>query len=125
MLLEDIGTLVPADIGSALFYGDYPSSPDNIITIYPSGGTDPAHSFTDREFENPSIQIRVRNKSYPAGFAQCERIKDTLDGLAERVINGNRYLSIMQQGDILPLGRDDSGRHEWSINFNVRVKRGG
>lgn len=126
-LLEDMATLIPSDVSetSPVFFGDYPSEPDNIVTLYPSGGEDPSHSFTDKEFENPSLQVRVRDKSYAVGYLHCEAIKDAMDGLTERVINGNRYISIFQQGDVLPLGRDSEGRAEFSLNFNIRVKRGG
>ena len=124
-LLDDIKTLIPSDAAeaSSVFLGSYPDSPDNIVTLYRSGGFDRSRSFTNREYENPSVQVRVRDISYARANDKMEIIKDALDGLTEQSINGNRYLSIMQQGDVLPLGRDDKNRTELSLNFRVRVER--
>jgi hypothetical protein len=124
-LLNDMKTLIPADVApaSSIFIGDYPDTPDNIITLFHSGGFDPSHSFTAKEFEEPTFQVRIRNTSYAMASEKGELIKDALDGRTELVINGNRYLSVFQQGDILPLGKDSKNRTEFTLNFRVRVKR--
>lgn len=124
-LLVDMKTLIPsgAAVASSIFLGDYPDMPNNIITLYQSGGSDPSHTFTSREFEEPTFQVRIRNLAYGMAITKAESIKDTLDGLTDQLINGNRYISIFQQGDILPLGRDNKKRTELSINFRAKVKR--
>lgn len=124
-LLVDIKTLIPSGVAvaSSIYLGEYPDTPNNIIALYQSGGADPSHTFTSREFEEPTFQIRIRNISYAMAVTKAETIKDNLDGLTDQLINGNRYISIFQQGDILPLGRDNKKRTELSINFRVKVKR--
>lgn len=124
-LLVDIKTLIPSGVAAAssIFIGDYPDTPNNIIALYQSGAADPSHTFTSREFEEPSFQVRIRNLSYGMAVIKAESIKDALDGLTDQLINGNRYISIFQQGDILPLGRDNKKRTDLSINFRVKVKR--
>jgi hypothetical protein len=124
-LLDDMKTLIPTDVAdaSSIFLGSYPDTPDNIVTLYHSGGSDPSHSFGSREFENPSFQVRIRNASYAIAHDKANQVKDAYDGQTELTIDGNRYLSIFQQGDILPLGRDEQNRTELSLNFRVRVQR--
>lgn len=125
-LLVDMKALIPAGVAAAasIFLGDYPDMPDNIVTLYHSGGADPSHTFTSKEFEEPTFQVRIRNISYGMAEEKANAIKDALDGQTELIINGNRYLSIFQQGDILPLGRDSRNRTELSLNFRVKVERG-
>lgn len=124
-LLVDMKTLIPSAVATAsnIKLGDYPDDPDNIITLYQSGGADPSHTFSSREFEEPTFQVRIRNISYAVAITKAEAIKDALDGQTELTINSNRYISIFQQGDILPLGKDKRNRSEFSLNFRVKVVR--
>lgn len=124
-LLVDMKTLIPSGVAAAssIFLGDYPDTPNNMVALYQSGGADPSHTFTSRAFEQPTFQIRIRNLSYAMAVSKAETIKDTLDGLTEQTINGNRYVSIFQQGDILPLGKDSKNRSELTLNFRVKVER--
>lgn len=124
-LLIDMKTLIPSGVAAAtaIFVGDMPDAPDNIICLFQSGGFDPSHSFDSRQFEEPTFQVRIRNVSYAMADTKAQAIKDALDGQTELTINGNRYISIFQQGDILPLGKDSKNRSELSLNFRVRVVR--
>lgn len=124
-LLADMKTLIPSGVATAtsIYLGDYPDTPDNIVALYHSGGADPSHTFSSREFEEPTFQVRIRNVSFAMAETKANAIKDVLDGLTEQSINGNRYLSIFQQGDILPLGKDSKNRTELTLNIRVKVKR--
>lgn len=124
-LLKDMKTLIPASAASqsAIFSGDYPDSPNNLVALYQTGGKNPAHSYEKRQFENPSFQVRVRNASYAAMITAAEAIKDALDGQVELTINGNRYLSIFQSSDILAHGKDGKNRSVCTLNFDVKVDR--
>lgn len=119
-LLADIKTLLTG-IETNVYVGDMPDTPDNVFTLFRTGGADPAHSFDDREFTRPTIQVRIRNISYTMAETKAEQVSAALDGLTEQTINGTRYISIMQQGDILPIGKDAKGRSELTVNFQVRV----
>jgi hypothetical protein len=91
--------------------------------LYDSGGYNPAMSVHKMEYEHPTFQVKVRDSSYPAGYARCEAIKDALNGNKEQTINGHRYLIIRQMGDIISLGRDIKNRSEFSLNFECKVIR--
>lgn len=120
-LLEDIETLI-SSIQSP-YLGDIPDTPDNIICLFQTGGASPVHTFTSKEFEQPTFQVRVRDSDYVNGINKCESIKEALDGQTGLVINSHTYISIFQQGDILSLGYDEKNRAEFSINFRCKVKR--
>lgn len=101
---------------SNVFIGNLPATPDNVVGIFNSGGY--LRGLTESKLEEPTFQIRVRNISYAAGEAMCNTVKDLLHG------NGTtKVLKIYQQGDILPLGRDQNNRSEFSINFRCYYKR--
>lgn len=125
-LLADMKTLIPSGVAAAssIFLGDYPDSPDNIVTIFHTGGADPSHTFTSREFEEPTFQVRIRNAAFANAETKANAIKDALDGQVGISINSNTYLSIFQQGDFLPLGKDSRNRSELALNFKAKVKRG-
>lgn len=101
---------------SNLYVGDLPTTPDNVVGIFLSGGY--PRDLTGNYVGEPTFQIRVRNTSYSTGETLCDTIKDALHG----VHNSGNFLLIQQQGDTLDLGRDANDRHEWSINFRCLYK---
>ncbi|MGF9711717.1 minor capsid protein [Paenibacillus naphthalenovorans] len=120
-LLDDIRTLI-VGIESNIFLGSTPDMPHNLMTIYHTGGADPNHSFEKRQYRNQTIQIKVRNMSYAIAENKLKQVSASLDGKTEIVINGTRYISIFQQGDVLPLGMDEKGRSSLTLNFRIRVE---
>lgn len=122
-LLEDMKTLIAA-IETNIKIGEMPDVPDNAIALFRSGGADPTHSFESRLFSNPTFQVRVRNISYAMAETKAQQVALALDGLTEQTINGTRYISIMQQSDLLPIGKDSKGRSEFTLNFQARVEHG-
>lgn len=120
----DIATLLTG-ITSSIFLYSQPNTPDACITIYYSGGTDPQHTFGAQapQWENPTIQVRVRHTSAVTAMSWCASIKNALDGKTAFTINSHYYMSVFQQGDILPWGRDENNRWEFSINFRIQVRR--
>jgi hypothetical protein len=123
LLENDIKELLQQTLQDDIFIGDQPDAPNNVITIYRTGGSNPAHAFDRKEFEMPTFQIRVRSFRYENGMKKCNDIKDILDGVSEIFINDNRYLDIFQQGDILAIGKDSRKRHEFTINFECKMVR--
>ena len=113
-LTGDIKTLLTNQ--SNVYRGNMPSTPDNCICIYQTGGY--PRSMSGTFVEEPTVQIRVRNLSYDTGEALCNTIKDLLHGKSS-----TKLLMIQQQGDTLSLGRDELGREEWSLNFRCYYRR--
>ena len=103
-----------------LFIGREPSTPINCVTIFDTPGFPPDLGLTDQGYERPSIQIRVRNKGYQAGWVIAQNIKNLLHGLEHQTINGTLYTVIYCTGSPTLLDYDDNGNTRWILNFNIQ-----
>lgn len=97
--------------GTNLFIGKEPSSPDNTVTIYDTGGEPPDLIFSGNSgYERPSVQIRVRNNKYEMGWELINDIKNTLHGLGPIIIDNTTYTLIECVFDPSFLVRDENDR---------------
>ena len=110
-LPEEVRTFIPT-----AYIGDMPAAPDNAVCIYPTGGY--PRSMSGTHVEEPTFMVKIRNLSFPAGETVCDSIKDALHGKSTAKI-----LVIAQQGDVNYIGKDESGRPEWTINFRAYYRR--
>lgn len=101
---------------SNICIGNKPSSPDNVVVIYNTGGY--AREVTPDAPERPSFMVLIRNTSYSSGEALANQIKDLL-----HMKKTAKVLGILQQGDINDIGRDENGRAEFTVNFNTFYAR--
>ena len=114
-------SLVGLTFATDLFVGKEPNSPDNCVTIFDTPGYPPQLTFLKGErYEYPSIQIRVRNRGYVAGFAMAESIKELLHGYGQVTINGTFYSLIQCTGGPTLLDWDEKERARFILNFNVQ-----
>lgn len=116
--------LVAAGLGLVfaenLFKGIEPPEPDNCVTIFDTTGTSPLTTLDQKSFYNPSIQIRVRNNAYTAGWDLIESISLTLHARAQEIVNGTLYSAILVSGSASMLHWDENGRVIFIINFNIQ-----
>ncbi len=125
ILIEEIANylvnLGMGTMGSSIFLGHLPPSPDNAITVLDTGGVEP-----DRELpiDNPTFQVIVRNTDYETGYNNLLAIKEALHKKANWQIyeNGKYYYYIFALSNGGHIGRDDNGRDEFSINFIGKVR---
>lgn len=125
ILIEEIANylvnLGMGTMGSNIFLGHLPPSPDNAITVLDTGGVEP-----DRELpiDNPTFQVIVRNTDYETGYNNLLAIKEALHKKANWQIyeNGKYYYYIFALSNGGHIGRDDNGRDEFSINFIGKVR---
>lgn len=104
-----------------LFIGREPTKPDDCVTIFDTPGFPPQLTFKQSErYEYPSIQIRIRNKSYKDGLELAQDIKDSLHGRAQETWNGTLYSLIQCSGSPTLLDWDENNRARFIINFNVQ-----
>lgn len=113
-VLNEVESLLPtvADLSK----GSMPATPDNTVCLYSTGGS--PRSLSGTFVEEPTFQVRVRNISYEAGEALCETIAGLLHGKST-----DNLLLIQQQSGILPLGRDQNNRAEFTINFRCYYRK--
>lgn len=116
-LLEEVENLLTSNDVSNIFIGDLPKTPDIVVCLFGTGGSD--RSLSGTQVEEPTFQVRIRDTVYANGESRCNTIKDILHGYI-----GGSFLLIAQQGDIIPIGRDENGRPEFTINFRTYFRRG-
>jgi hypothetical protein len=104
--------------GVDLFYNTIPPTPDACVVVLDSGGFDPEPRF---EHDIPTVQVRVRGakRAHRAAYVKAQAVKAALHGKAGEEWNGTWYILILQEGEILPLGRDENERPELTLNFKI------
>ncbi|KKN42009.1 hypothetical protein LCGC14_0717690 [marine sediment metagenome] len=110
---EGVGTL-----GTDLFIGSKPANVDACVVVFPSGGSDPE---PDYNYERPRVQVYVRGpkEDFLAPANKAEAVKTALKSKTDITKNGVRYVTIWQEGDVIHLGMDENGRHQFTVNFRI------
>ena len=103
-----------------LFIGREPAKPVDCVTVFDTPGFGDDLGLTTQGYERPSIQIRVRNKGYQAGWVIAQNIKNLLHGLEHQTINGTLYTVIYCTGSPTLLDYDDNGNVRWILNMNIQ-----
>lgn len=103
-----------------LFIGMEPKSPDDCATIFdtPGFGRD---LFYDKAimYHRPSVQVRVRNKSYTAGWAVIQKITNALHNEVF-TINGMRYTMVKCTIEPAILDYDENDRPRFVTTFDLQ-----
>lgn len=107
--------------GTTLHVSREPSSPDQVVTIYDTGGFSPEVLLgsDSRGMEKPTIQIRVRGnkKAYNTTYDLAEDIKNVLHTMINRTVNGTKYVGAWLESDIFFLDYDENDRPVFTMNF--------
>ena len=102
--------------GWAIYVGKEPSAPDDVLTVYDTGGSS---ADDENGLYYPSIQIRVRSNSYLSAYAKAEEVRAVLTGLPSFVADGVEYVGAWQSSDIACIGFDDNDRALFVINYRL------
>jgi len=108
-------------VGTNLFLGRLPESPDNCVAIYQSGGSAPSDQFGTAApaLDNPALQIRVRASSYATAEALASDVWGVLVLVANQTLTSTRYLRLEANQSPFPLERDSQDRVVFVANFNI------
>lgn len=118
----DIATFLAAQgagtVGTDIFVGMEPASPDLVVTVYDIGGIAPSPKFLRDE---PQVQCKVRGdvNDYQNAWIKAQEVKDILLGAQPQTLNGTDYVLFVQIGDILSLGRDENNRPMITSNWQL------
>lgn len=121
-ILTDIAARIEADgngiVGTTVFVGRMPDSPDNCTAVYEYTGQQPlfVHNEAAPHIERPRFQVKVRNTSYANGRALIESIYTDLS-LRNVTLTSARYLWIVPLQQPFYLRHDDNERVEFVVNF--------
>ena len=107
--------------GWSIQIGKEPISPDQTITIFDSGGSDPSPKWL---LDYPSIQLRVRGLpgDYLATRAKALECKNALLAADSQTLNGDRWDSVTMAGDISFLDYDQQDRPRFVLNFRLIIE---
>lgn len=115
---EGVGNTTGSSVN--IFVGKYPDSPDNCIALL--GQLSTRHPSIDvADFEYPAFQVLVRNTDYVAGEAKMRQIRKILHDKLTIVTENFICKYIQADSDIIPIGEDEKGRSEFSLNFSSQV----
>lgn len=98
------------------YVSEEPADPNNTVTIYDTGGSDPV---VVGDLYAPTIQIRVRNLDYESAYQKMQAIVLILCVPKSFTINDTNYVGVWQQGDIISLGKDQNNRYILTANFRI------
>lgn len=119
-LLVEAGVGVfAATTGWSIRIGEEPDKPNTVISIWDAPGSPPSPNMSLQE---PSVVVRVRGNpdDYPVAYAKAVQVRDVLHGVVRREIAGWHYLSIFAAHEPEWLGRDETRRPIFGLNFDIR-----
>ncbi len=114
MLTAHVGTS-----GWQLEISTLPDTPDDVIMISDTGGIEPNPKWL---LDFPTVQVMIRGSAnkYIDTFREAKAVKDIILGIASFTsADGDRWVSLTQNGDMAFIGRDDGMRPLFSINFAI------
>ena len=131
MILEALGDYLQTNsigtLGTNIFLGKMPATPDYCITIYEYEGMAPEESFgnTAYEIDKPRIQVVVRGArdDYPTARNSSKTVRDILAAITDVTISSTKVLRVASLGAFIPLGLDDKDRPRIAANFQAYVER--
>ncbi len=120
--LDDQGVLTFDETGVSgnTFLNVLPSEPDEAVGIYGQGGPQPSPKFVEQDGD---VQFLVRGTRDPrTAQSLAESIFNELQGLDHITLpDGTELIEIHSlQAKPIHIGRDDNGRHKFSLNYRAR-----
>lgn len=131
MILEALGdhlqTNAVGTLGTNIFLGKMPATPDYCITLYEYEGMAPTESFGGNPYDidMPRIQVVVRGArdDYPTARDAVNTIRGILADITDVTISSTKVLRVASLGAFIPLGLDDKDRPRIAANFQAYVER--
>lgn len=128
-LLDDIADYLSSGgigtVGTNLFKGFAPDTPNALTVIYETGGQAPVHAMNasagQAVVEMPRIQVVCRATAYDYSTARstAHSVFKLLDGLPARSINSVAYKWGAAIQSPFLMGRDEAGRVLIACNYDV------
>lgn len=104
--------------------GSQPSSPDDFVTVYDTGANDDGRLMDGPRVVHPTVQVRVRSKAYPDGWAKGRAVEAVLDSVNHRTLTvGSEVVTIKVVTVYIPLvhiGAEEKNRRELFV-VNARL----
>ena len=128
-VLDDVGTYMAANVtdttltlGTNLFLGRLPESPDTCVAIYETAGTSPTDVFganTAPPIENAGVMCHTRATSYSSCQSLAVDVMKTLSKVINETLTSTVYYKIEATQSPFALDRDEQERMVFSCNFTA------
>ena len=127
-ILVDLGGYIDSNfasltLGTNLFYGMLPESPDNCVALFENSGIAPVFTQGSNnaiKIERPQLQFLVRNTSYETGSALANSLYLFLTEVANQSINSTQYLRVIAISSPSVIERDSNKRVLFTCNFDIQ-----
>lgn len=113
-----------ADAGRTIFVNHQPSEPDFCISLFGNVGEtlgDSGRDVTDMQFPRFQVLVRGAEDEYALASSKMQAIRTALHGKLKLTLPSWRILRMHADQDGGPIGTDEQGRPEFSINFTVQM----
>ena len=110
-------------LGTDLFENILPSTARGLVVLVRNtGGFDPDNILDRTALQHPTIQVKVMGAKgqHEAAYVQIKAVQEALHLMGEETINGTRYLTVWQMGDIFDLGLSEDERPQLTLNFRMK-----
>ena len=128
-LLTDLGSYLNSasistqdlTLGTNLFLGRLPETPDSCVALVQTAGVAPTDTFgtSFAPLENQGLQTLIRASSYATAEALAVDVYKSLTAVENATLTSTLYLKIEAQQSPFALTRDDQERQVMSCNFIV------
>lgn len=121
LAINGMGEINPSNGTVNIFCGIYPAEPDNCIALLGLIGSTLPNIYIP-DFEYPRFQIVVRNEDYQTAAQVMRDVRILLHDKLAVTLENYYCLYIQAEQDGYPIGQDDKGRYEFSINFTAQIR---
>ena len=126
-LLDDLGSYLDTQVasltlGTNLFLGRLPDSPDSAVALYEYAGEIPVSVMGGDALpilKRPRIQVLSRASTYSASRSQAITVWLVLEGILDQTINGTLYQRVEALQSVFPLERDTHERSVFVQNYRI------
>ena len=128
-VLDDVGTFMAANVsdttltlGTNLFLGRLPDTPDTCVAIYETAGTPPTDVFgadSAPPIENAGLMCHTRATAYSDCQSLAVDVMKTLSKVINETLTSTAYYKIEATQSPFALDRDEQERMVFSCNFTA------
>lgn len=119
---KDMATLLQTQgvgtLGTDIFYGRMPNSPDLQVSVYDTGSL-----FISPKYKRDEVtfQVRIRGdrNDHDTGYDLSNSVKNALLGIGPQVVNSTSYPLFVMLIDTTFVAYDDDNRPMWTQNWKT------
>lgn len=124
MIITDLATYLATQtnlvLGTNLYLSYQPEDPDEVVTMYDTGGVEPDRYLPTAD---PTVQVIVRAGDYQTAHDRAHEIANLLHGLTNQTIGDYYVYYIFLLGEPAHIGRDKRERDEYTLNLHLKIRR--